>query len=442
MQPVEASHVLKFKGRRQMLEEILDRRNIERALVQVERNKGAAGVDEKQWDALRPYVNENWQCLRMNILEGKYEPDPVRKVEIDKPQGGKRALGIPTVVDRMLGQAIAQWLMYRYDSSFSKRSYGFRPKCNTHQAVLQTHQYLKEGKEWVIELDLENFFDKINHDRLMSTLAKRITDKRILKLIRSYLTSGIMEGGIISPRSEGSPQGSPLSPILSNIVLDELDKELEKRGLAFVRYADDVSIYVKSETAAKRIQAGITQYIEQKLLLKVNHEKTKISRPEESNLLGFSSRKPKLKEWTIVIARKSVERVIKRCKEITKRNSPLSEEERIGRLNKILVGWVNYFVIAKDYTTLSRMDGSIRMRLRMCLWKQWKNAKTRRKNLLKLGINRRTAIEHSYTYKGYHRTAVSWTLNAALPNDYFSKKGYIGFRHYQYLRTGKQKTLF
>jgi group II intron reverse transcriptase/maturase len=425
-----------------MLEEILDRRNIERALVQVERNKGAAGVDEMQWAALRPYVNGNWQGLRMNILEGKYAPECVRKVEIDKPQGGKRALGIPTVVDRMLGQAIAQWLGYRYDNSFSKRSYGFRPNCNAHQAVLQTHQYLKEGKEWVIELDLENFFDKINHDRLMSVLARRITDKRILKLIRSYLTSGIMEGGVISPRSEGSPQGSPLSPILSNIVLDELDKELEKRGLAFVRYADDVSIYVKSETAAKRIKAGITAYIEQKLLLKVNHEKTKISRPEESNLLGFSFRKPKEKEWTIVIARKSVERVIKRCKEITKRNSPLSEEERIGRLNKMLVGWVNYFVIAKDYTALSRLDGNIRMRLRMCLWKQWKNAKARRRNLLKLGIDRSTASGYSHTYKGYHRIAISRSVSAALSIEYFSLKGYIGFRHYQYLRTGLQKSLF
>ncbi len=425
-----------------MLEEILDRRNIEKALVQVEKNKGAAGIDEMQWNELRSYVNENWQCLRLNILEGKYDPQPVRRVLIDKPQGGKRQLGIPTVLDRMLGQAIAQLLTYKYDSSFSKRSYGFRPKCNAHQAVLKAHEFLKEGKTWVVELDLENFFDKINHDRLMSTLAKSICDKRVLKLIRNYLTSGIMDGGVISTKSEGSPQGSPLSPILSNIVLDELDKELENRELSFVRYADDVSIYVRSEAAAIRVKEGIIKYVEQTLLLKVNHEKTKISRPEESNLLGYSFRKPTLKEWTIVIARQSVERLMRKCKEITLRSNPLSEEERIGKLNKILVGWMNYFVIAKDYTILVRIDERIRFRLRMCLWKQWKNGKTRRRNLLKLDVNPKVAGGHAYTFKAYARTATNWTLKAALSNEYFRKKGYIGFRHYLYLRTGKQKTLF
>jgi RNA-directed DNA polymerase len=236
-----------------MLEQVLDRRNIERALEQVTRNKGAGGADGMQTGELRAYLNDNWQSLRAKILDGSYEPSPVRKVEIPKPNGGKRMLGIPTVLDRLLQQAISQWLMPKYEEQFSKHSYGFRPNKNAHQAVLQAQVYIKEGKEWIVELDLEKFFDKVNHDRLMSVLSRTITDKPTLKLISSYLTSGILEGGTVSQRTEGTPQGSPLSPLLSNIVLDELDKELEKRGHAYVRYADDCSIYVKSEAAAKRV---------------------------------------------------------------------------------------------------------------------------------------------------------------------------------------------
>lgn len=426
-----------------MLEEILDRRNIEKALSQVEQNKGAAGIDGMQWNELRPYINANWQLLRKEILSERYKPSPVRKVEIDKPQGGKRTLGIPTVVDRMLGQAIAQWLTYKYDEKFSERSYGFRHRRNAHQAVLQARQYINEGKDWIIELDLENFFDKINHDRLMSTLAKTITDKHLLRFIRAYLTSGIMEGGIISARSEGSPQGSPLSPILSNIVLNDLDKELERRGLSFVRYADDVSVFVKSEVSAQRVKGKTALYIEEHLLLKVNHRKTKISRPEETNLLGFSFRKAaKAKDWVIVIASTSVERVRRKCRDITRRNTPISEADRITRLNRILIGWVNYFVIARDYNALDKLDAGIRLRLRICLWKQWKKAGARRRNLLKLGVNPKTAYTHSHAYKGYHRMAISRTLHSALSNEYFKGKGFIGFRNYQYLKTGKQKSLF
>ena len=334
-----------------MLEEILDRRNIEKALVRVEFNKGTAGIDGMQWNELRSYINTQWQVLRQSVLESSYEPSPVRKVEIDKPQGGKRMLGIPTVVDRMLQQAIAQWLTPMYEAEFSKRSYGFRPNRNAHQAVLQAEQYLHEGKTWVIELDLENFFDKVNHDRLMSKLSDRITDKRTLKLIRSYLTSGIMEGGVISTRSEGTPQGSPLSPLLSNIILDELDKELEKRQHSFVRYADDISVYTQSETAANRVMNSIIKFIEEKLLLKINREKTKVSRPEESMLLGFSFRTYKGR-WIIKVARKTAHRIKRKFKEITKRNAPLSEEERITKLNTIIKGWVNYFIIAKAKTLM------------------------------------------------------------------------------------------
>ena len=373
------------KKKSSMLEQVLDRRNIEKALEQVMRNKGASGVDGMQTDELRAYVNDKWQSLRAKILEGGYEPSPVRKVEIPKPNGGKRMLGIPTVIDRLLQQAISQWLTPKYEDQFSKHSYGFRPNKNAHQAVMQAQNYLNEGKIWVVELDLEKFFDKVNHDRLMSVLSRTIADKRTLKLIRSYLTSGILEDGTVSQRTEGTPQGSPLSPLLSNIVLDELDKELERRGHSYVRYADDCSIYVKSEAAAKRVAESIIQYIEGKLLLKVNREKTKISRPNESILLGFTFYQNK-GGWEILIGKQSIGRIMKKCKEITNRSKGISEKERIGKLQSIINGWVNYFVIAKAKSTMRDLDSFVRMRLRMCSWKSWKRSKTRVKELVKLGV--------------------------------------------------------
>ncbi len=290
-----------------MLEEILDIRNVQKAFKQVTANKGAGGIDGMQTDELRDYLNANWQTLRTAILNGNYKPQPVRKVEIPKPQGGTRMLGIPTVTDRLLQQAIAQWLSPKNEEVFSRYSYGFRPGRNAHQAVLQAQAYLNEGYEYVIELDLEKFFDKVNHDKLMGLLAKQIADKGTLKLIRSYLTSGIMEGGVASPRTEGTPQGSPLSPLLSNIVLHELDKELEARGHRYVRYADDCSIYVRSEKSAQRVMETITEYIEEKLKLKVNRTKSKVSRPNESTLLGFSFYRSKT-GWEIRIAPKSLDK--------------------------------------------------------------------------------------------------------------------------------------
>ena len=329
-----------------MLEQILDRRNIEKALEQVMRNKGAGGIDGMQTDELRDYLNTNYQSLRAKILEGSYQPSPVRKVEIPKPQGGKRMLGIPTVVDRLLQQAIAQSLSLKYEGQFSKHSYGFRPNKDAHQAVMQGQSYLNGGKTWIVELDLEKFFDKVNHDRLMSVLSRTVKDKPTLKLIRSYLTSGILEGGMVSQRTEGTPQGSPLSPLLSNIVLDEFDKELEKRGHSYVRYADDCSIYVRSEASAKRVAESVIKYIEGKLLLKVNREKTKISRPWESGLLGFSFFRQN-GGWEIRIGDKAVSRITEKCKDITSRSNGVSEKERIRKLQSVINGWVNYFVIAR-----------------------------------------------------------------------------------------------
>lgn len=270
---------VKFFFSNSMLEEILDFRNIEKALKRVISNKGAAGVDGMQTDELRDYLHTAWLALKSDILEGRYAPSPVRKVEIPKAGGGRRMLGIPTVVDRLIQQAIAQWLSPRYDPEFSPYSYGFRTGRNAHQAVTQAKQYLNEGKIWVVEIDIEKFFDRVNHDKLMWLLSEKIKEKRTLRLIGSYLTSGIMEGGMMSARTEGTPQGSPLSPLLSNIMLHQLDKELSHRGHSFVRYADDCSIYVKSEKSAHRVQSSIITYVERQLKLQVNREKTQVSRP-------------------------------------------------------------------------------------------------------------------------------------------------------------------
>lgn len=424
-----------------MLEEILDIRNVTKALKQVTANKGAGGIDGMQADELRDYLNANWQTLRKSILEGSYKPQPVRKVEIPKPQGGTRMLGIPTVIDRLVQQAIAQWLGYRYEPEFSTYSYGFREKRNAHQAVLQAQQNLNEGYEWVVELDLEKFFDKVHHDRLMSTLAKKITDKSTLRLIRSYLTSGIMEGGVCSPRTEGTPQGSPLSPLLSNIVLDELDKELLARGHRFVRYADDCSIYVKSEKSAERVKESITEYIEKKLKLKVNRTKSKVSRPQDSTLLGFSFYRDG-EGWQIRIAAKSLERIRKKMKEKTKRNDPSPAKEKIKNMEAVIRGWVNYFAIAKGKSKMQELDELVRTRLRIGIWKQWKKPKTKRIHLIKLGIRKQKAYEWSNSRKGHCRTAHSPILCRALNKEYFTRLQYIGFTNYYYWKTEHQQKLF
>ncbi|WP_207423766.1 group II intron reverse transcriptase/maturase [Desertivirga brevis] len=423
-----------------MLEAILDIRNVQRAFRQVTANKGSAGTDGMQTEDLRSYLNAHWQTLRKTILEGNYRPLAVRKVEIPKKSGGTRTLGIPTVVDRLVSQSISQWLMPLCEREFSDKSYGFRPGRNAHQAVEQARAYLQEGYTWIIELDLEKFFDKVNHDKLMSALSLKIKDKETLRLIRSYLKAGIMDKGLMRVRREGTPQGSPLSPLLSNIVLDKLDKELEKRGHRYVRYADDCSIYVRSEKAAYRVMESIISYIETKLKLKVNREKTKVSRPTSSSLLGFSFYWSS--QWHIRLSPSTLESIKGKVRSCTRRNYSGSIMEIIGNLESIIRGWVNYFKLAKASSLLKKLDEMTRIRLRMILWKQWKKASRRMRELQKLGVPKEEAYKWSYCRKGYCRVAHSKVLCVSLNNAYFSKLKYTGFANYYHWKTKHQTKLF
>jgi RNA-directed DNA polymerase len=424
-----------------MLEEILDIRNVQKALKQVTANKGAGGIDGMQTDELRDYLNTNWQTFRTSILEGNYRPQSVRMVSIPKPQGGSRELGIPTVLDRLIQQSIAQWLSFKCEPDFSNYSYGFREGRSAHHAVMQANQYLNEGYDWVIELDLEKFFDKVNHDKLMGLLFKKVADKRTLTLIRSYLNSGIMENGLVRPRTEGTPQGSPLSPLLSNIVLNELDKALSIRGHRFVRYADDCSIYVGSEKSAHRVMETIITFIETRLKLKVNRTKSKVSRPNDSTLLGFSFYH-KDGKWETRIAPKSLKRIRNKIRAQTSRSAPGKMNDKIKKMQATIMGWVNYFSIAKGKSRMEELDGFTRARLRIGLWKQWKNARTRIRHLIQLGINKDKAYKSGYSRKGVCRLAHNHVLHIALSKEWFRRQRYIGFADYYCWKTEHQTKLF
>lgn len=424
-----------------MLEKILNRRNIERAIGAVERNHGAGGVDGLQSDELRPFLNANCQRLLQSVFEGSYKPSPVRRVEIPKATGGVRMLGIPTVVDRMLQQAIYQVLSPIYEEDFDRHSYGFRPQKNAHQAVRTAQGHINEGYDWIIELDLEKFFDKVNHQKLMHLLSLKVKDKGTLLLINSYLKSGIMEGGVVSPRIEGTPQGSPLSPLLSNVMLHELDQELNKRGLRFVRYADDCSIYVKSEKSAKRVAESTIKYIENKLLLKVNREKTRISRPQGSYLLGFSFYNMKGR-YEIRICKQSLNRIKAKCKRITRSSDPKSEASKLLKLDETIRGWVNYFKIAHAKSNMQQIDEMVRTRLRISMWRQWKRIRTRVRSLVRLGVAQATAHKWGNTSKGPCRIAHSPILKHTLTVNYFVKRGYVGFYRYYSRHTEASLSLF
>lgn len=408
-----------------LLEKIVDKRNFFDAYKRVVANKGSHGIDGMSVDELLPYLKENYSTLVANLLEGKYEPQPVRRAEIPKPNGGIRLLGIPTVIDRTIQQAINQVINPMFDKDFSDSSYGFRPKRSTHMALKQAQGYINEGYRYVVDMDLEKFFDNVNHDLLMHLVSRKIKDKRVLKLIRKYLESGIMLKGMLVKSEDGTPQGGPLSPLLSNILLDELDKELERRGHKFCRYADDCNIYVKSRRAGERVLGSITKFLNTKLKLKVNTEKSAVSSPTKRKFLGYSFYYGK-GGIRFRVHEKSYERLKEKIRKITNRNVSMNFNYRIKKLNEITTGWVNYFKLADMKTNLQELDGWIRRRLRACVWKTWKLVRTKFNNLMKLGVPKQKAWEYANTRKGYWRTSASPILSKTITNQRLTNHGFKG----------------
>jgi len=405
----------------QLMEEVCERENCERALARVKANKGSAGVDGMSVQQLPEYLKQHWPAIREQLLSGNYKPQPVKRVEIPKPDGGVRKLGIPTVLDRFIQQAVMQVLQGRWDRTFSEHSYGFRPGRSAHQAVESAQRYIAGGRRWVVDLDLEKFFDRVNHDRLMAKIAERVSDKRVLKLIRAFLTAGVMEGGLVSPVDEGTPQGGPLSPLLSNIVLDEFDRELERRGLRFARYADDCNIYVRSRRAGVRVMESVKRFVTTKLKLKVNEQKSAVARPWERKFLGFSftnAGEPKRR-----IAPNAVDRFKKRVRELTRRTRGVSTERMAEELARYLRGWLGYFGKCETPSVLERLEEWTRRRLRSAIWKQWKQGRVRFAELRKRGVGKELAARTAGSAHGPWRLANSPGLAIALPNVYFASLG-------------------
>jgi RNA-directed DNA polymerase len=409
----------------QLLAAVVERKNMWLALKQVERNSGAAGVDNMTVGQLRSYLREHWLRIKEELLTGNYQPQPVLKVEIPKPGGrGMRMLGIPTVVDRLIQQALQQVLSPLFEPRFSESSYGFRPQRSAHQAVLKARQYVREGRRWVVDIDLEKFFDRVNHDILMSRLARRIKDKRVLRLIRRYLQAGMMSNGLTTVRREGTPQGGPLSPLLSNILLDELDKELERRRHKFCRYADDCNVYVQSRSAGERVLKSLTTFIDRRLRLKVNAAKSAVARPWERKFLGYSF----TKHWEarLKVATTSVQRLKEKLREIFRRGrgrnlGKLIEEE----LTPLLRGWLNYFRLAEVKGIFEELDSWIRRKLRGLIWRKWKRPWTRARQLMRRGLAKAQALKSAMNGRGPWWNAGAAHMHAAFPKSYFDRCGLL-----------------
>jgi len=403
------------------MEDIVERDNLKKALAQVKRNKGAPGVDAMSIDDLASYLKDHWPAIKIQLLEGAYEPKPVRRVEIPKASGGKRPLGIPTVLDRFIQQAVLQVLQAQWDGSFNDESFGFRPGRSAHQAVKRAQELIAVGHRIVVDIDIEKFFDHVNHDILMGLVAKRIADRRLLKLIRGFLTAGVLEGGLVGPTDEGTPQGGPLSPLLSNLMLDVLDKELKKRGHCFVRYADDCNIYVRSPRAGERVMASIGRFLESRLKLKINRAKSAVAAPVQRKFLGFSftnRKEPKRR-----IAPQALARFKARVRELTRRTRGASLAQTIEELSRYLIGWRGYFGFCETPSVLRALDEWIRRRLRAIAWKQWRRGRTRFAELRLRGVGGNLAAQTAGSPHGPWRLSNSPALAIALPTASFSNLG-------------------
>jgi RNA-directed DNA polymerase len=421
------------KASAELWEQVWKRENLHTALERVERNGGAPGIDGMTVEELRPYLRERWLELREALDRETYKPSPVRRVEIPKPDGGVRQLGIPTVMDRFLQQAIAQALTPLFEALFSATSYGFRPGRSAHQAVEQAQEYIRAGYEWVVDIDLEKYFDRVNHDMLMARVARVMKDKRVLKLIRAYLNSGVMVNGVVMDTKEGTPQGGPLSPLLSNIMLDDLDKELEKRGHKFVRYADDCNIYVKTRRAGERVMESVKGFLEKKLKLKVNPKKSKVDRATRVKFLGFSFYKRK-GEVLIRVANRSLERFREKLRHLTKRTRSDKLGDIIQEINQYTMGWMGYYWQANTPSVFEGLDSWIRRRLRQMIWKRWKRGTTRYREIVKLGVPRGRAGLGAVGKSPWHMSK-SPVVNEALSNAYLHNSGLKSLKaRYQELR--------
>jgi RNA-directed DNA polymerase len=405
----------------QLMEEVCGRENCQQALRRVKANKGSPGIDGMKVSELPGYLKQHWPTIREQLWSGTYRPQPVRRVEIAKPDGGMRKLGIPTVLDRLIQQAVMQVLQRRWDPTFSEHSHGFRPQRSAHQAVAKAQQYIAEGNRWVIDLDLEKFFDRVNHDKLMAAMARRVNDKRMLKLIRAFLESGVMENGLVSPVEEGTPQGGPLSPLLSNLVLDELDRELERRQHRFVRYADDCNIYVASERAGKRVMQSVTSFIQRRLKLKVNETKSAVARPQERKFLGFSFTGGA--EVKRRVAPKALLRCKQRVRELTRRTRGISLQQMTKELASYLRGWKSYFGFCQTPSVLRGLDQWIRRRMRSLIWKQWTRSPVRFARLRQRNIGPDLAAQTAGSPHGPWRIANSPALSLAFPIASFDALG-------------------